>query len=133
MQEEIEALHKKKKWELVPLPGGRKPIGKKWVYKIKKNGDDLVEMYRAILVVKLYAQKEGIDFNNKFSPVVRMTTIRVVLAMCATYDLHLEKLDVKMCFFMEILKKKFTCSNQKVFKKREKITWLGAEVLVREI
>ncbi|GJU92725.1 retrovirus-related pol polyprotein from transposon TNT 1-94 [Tanacetum coccineum] len=98
MQEEIEALHKNKTWELVPLPGGRKPIGNKWVYKIKRNGDDQVERYRARLVVKGYAQKEGIDFNEIFSPVVRMTTIRVVLAMCATYDLHLEQLDVKTAF-----------------------------------
>ncbi|GJX70933.1 retrovirus-related pol polyprotein from transposon TNT 1-94 [Tanacetum coccineum] len=61
MQEEIKALHKNKTWEL---------------------------RYRARLVVKGYAEKEGIYFNEIFSPVVRMTTIRVVLAMCATYDLH---------------------------------------------
>ncbi|GJX34540.1 retrovirus-related pol polyprotein from transposon TNT 1-94 [Tanacetum coccineum] len=50
------------------------------------------------LVVKGYAQKEGIDFEEIFSPVVRMITVRVVLAMCATYDLHLEQLDVKTAF-----------------------------------
>ncbi|GKB99228.1 gag-pol polyprotein [Tanacetum coccineum] len=55
MQEEIEALYKNKTWELVPLPGGRKPIGNKWVYKIKRNGDDQVEKYHARLVVKEYA------------------------------------------------------------------------------
>ncbi|GKA82366.1 retrovirus-related pol polyprotein from transposon TNT 1-94 [Tanacetum coccineum] len=98
MQEEIESLHKNKTWELVPLPRGRKPIENKWVYKIKKNGDDQVERYRARLVVEGYAQKEGIDFNEIFSLVVRMTTIRVVLALCATYDLHLEQLDVKTAF-----------------------------------
>ncbi|GJU15292.1 retrovirus-related pol polyprotein from transposon TNT 1-94 [Tanacetum coccineum] len=69
-QEEIEALHKNKTWELVPLPGGRKPIGNKWVYKIKRNGDDQVERYHERLVVKGYAQKEGIDFNEIFSLVV---------------------------------------------------------------
>ncbi|GJY89529.1 retrovirus-related pol polyprotein from transposon TNT 1-94 [Tanacetum coccineum] len=79
MQEEIDALYKNKTWELVPLPGGRKPIGNKWVYKIKKNGDDQVERwrverYRARLVVKGYAQKEGIDFNEIFSPVLDVKT-----------------------------------------------------------
>jgi len=49
-----------------------------------------VEWYRARLVVKGYAQKKGIDFNEIFFPVVRLTTIRVVLAMCAIFDLHLE-------------------------------------------
>ncbi|GKA66171.1 retrovirus-related pol polyprotein from transposon TNT 1-94 [Tanacetum coccineum] len=70
MPEEIEALSKNKTWEMLPLREGRKPIGNKWVYKIKKNGDDQVERYRARLVVKGYAQKEGIDFNGIFSPVV---------------------------------------------------------------
>ncbi|KAH9764149.1 hypothetical protein KPL70_001425 [Citrus sinensis] len=96
--EEIEALHKNKTWELVPLPHGRKVIGNKWVYKIKRNGNDQVERYRARLVVKGYAQKEGIDFNEIFSPVVRITTIREVLAMCATFDLYPEQLDVKIAF-----------------------------------
>ncbi|KAH9714593.1 hypothetical protein KPL71_020713 [Citrus sinensis] len=98
MQEEIEALHKNKTWELVPLPRGRKAIGNKWVYKIKRDGNDQAERYRARLVVKGYAQKECIDFNEIFSPVVRLTTVRIVLAMCATFDLHLEQLDVKTAF-----------------------------------
>ena len=98
MQEEIEALHKNKTWELVPLPHGRKAIGNKWVYKIKRDSNDQVERYRARMVVKGYAQKEGIDFNEIFSPVVRLTTVRVVLAMCAMFDLHLEQLDVKTAF-----------------------------------
>ncbi|KAH9669265.1 hypothetical protein KPL70_021724 [Citrus sinensis] len=98
IQEEIEALHKNKTWELIPLPRGRKAIGNKWVYKIKRDGNDQVERYRARLVVKGYAQKEGIDFNEIFSPVVRLTTFRIVLAMCATFDLHLEQLDVKTAF-----------------------------------
>ena len=98
MQEEMEALHKNKTWELVPLPQGRKAIGNKWIFKIKRNSDDQVERFHARLVVKGYAQKEGIDFNEIFSPVVRLTTVRVVLAMCATFDLHLEQLDVKTAF-----------------------------------
>jgi ATP-binding cassette subfamily B (MDR/TAP) protein 1 len=57
-----------------------------------------VERYLARLVVKGYAQKEGIDFNEIFSPVVRLTTIRLVLAMCAIFNLHLEQLDVKTAF-----------------------------------
>ncbi|KAE8675254.1 hypothetical protein F3Y22_tig00111689pilonHSYRG00088 [Hibiscus syriacus] len=123
MQEEIEALYKNNIWDLVPLPLGMKPIGNKWVFKIKRNGDDQVERYRARLVVKGYAKKEGIDFNEIFSPVVRLTTVRVVLAMCATLNLHLEQLDVKTAFFMEILKKRFTCSNLKILKKKKRKTW----------
>ncbi|KAH9659037.1 Integrase catalytic domain-containing protein [Citrus sinensis] len=67
MQEEIEALHKNKTWELVPLPRGRKAIGNKWVYKVKRDGNDQVERYRARLVVKGYAQKEEqLDIKTAF-------------------------------------------------------------------
>ena len=90
MQEKIETLHKNKTWELVSLPQGRKPIGNKWIYKIKRNNEDQVERYRARLVVKGYAQKEGIDFDEIFSHVVRLTTVRVVLVICVVFDLHLE-------------------------------------------
>ena len=57
-----------------------------------------MKRYRARLVVKEYAKKKGIDFNEMFSLVVRLTTIRVVLTMCATFDLHLDQLDVKTAF-----------------------------------
>jgi len=98
MQEEVEALHKNKTWSLVELPEGRKAIGCKWVYKIKRDSNKQVERYRARLVVKGYAQKEGIDFSEIFSPVVRLITIRVVLALCAAFDLHLEQLDMNTAF-----------------------------------
>jgi len=99
MHEEMEALHRNKTWEPVQLPKGRKAIGNKWVYNIKRDDNDQVEQYRARLVVKRYAQKEGIDFNEIFSPIVRLTATIIVLAMCATFDLHLEQLDVKTTFF----------------------------------
>ena len=98
IQEEIKALYKNKTLELVPLPRGRKAIGNKWVYKIIRDGNNQLERYRTRLVVKGYVQKEGIDFNEIFSPVVQLTTVRVVLAMCATFDLHLEQLDVKTAY-----------------------------------
>ncbi|KAL4271938.1 hypothetical protein GQ457_13G028490 [Hibiscus cannabinus] len=105
MQEEIEALHKNNTWDLVPLPQGRKPI---------------VERYRARLVVKGYAQKEGIDFNEIFSPVVRLTTVRVVLAMCATFNLHLEQLDVKTAFLHGDLEEEIYMLQPEGFEEKEK-------------
>ena len=120
MQEEMEALHKNKTWELMPLPQGRKAIGNKWVFKIKRNSDDQVERFRARLVVKGYAQKEGINFNEIFSPVVRLTTVRVVLAMCATFDLHLEQLDVKTTFLHGDLKEEIYMLQPEGFAEEDK-------------
>ena len=59
-----------------------------------------MERYHAKLIVKEYAHKYGINFSEIFSPIVRLTKNRVVLVLCVTFYLHLEKLDVKMIFFM---------------------------------
>ncbi|GJS32085.1 retrovirus-related pol polyprotein from transposon TNT 1-94 [Tanacetum coccineum] len=67
-----------------------------------------------------YAQKDGIDFNEIFSPMVRMTTIRVVLAMCATYDLHLEQLDVKTAFLHGNLEEEIYMLQPEGFKQKGK-------------
>ena len=99
MNEEIESLHKNNTWSLTKLPKGKRPLRCKWIYK-KKDGIPGVEDPRckARLVVKGFYQKEGIDFNEIFSPVVRHTSIRVLLAFVALFDLELEQLDVKTAF-----------------------------------
>uniref|UniRef100_A0A2P2MIR7 Retrovirus-related Pol polyprotein from transposon TNT 1-94 n=1 Tax=Rhizophora mucronata TaxID=61149 RepID=A0A2P2MIR7_RHIMU len=99
MTEEIESLHKNQTWDLVKLPRDKKTVGCKWIFK-KKEGIPGVEdaRYKARLVAKGYSQKEGIDFNEVFSPVVKYTSIRVLLVMVAMYDMELEQLDVKTAF-----------------------------------
>ena len=66
----------------------------KWVFKIK-NKHDGSKRYKARLVVKGFQQKKDIDYTEIFSPVVKMSTIRLVLGMVAAENLHLEQLDVK--------------------------------------
>ena len=73
------------------------------MFKLKKDGEKLVK-YKARLVVKGFAQKQGIDFDEIFSPVVKMTSIRVVLGLVASMDLELEQLDVKTAFLHGDLK-----------------------------
>lgn len=62
----MDSLKKNKTWDLVELPYGKKIVGCKWVYKLKKCVDDNVERYNARLVEKCYSQKEGIDFHKFF-------------------------------------------------------------------
>ena len=98
MQEEMDSLLENKTWELVKLPKERKSLQNKWVYRIKQDGEGKKERYKARLVVKGFAQKEGIDFNEIFSPVVKMSSIRVVLGLIAALNLECEQLDVKTAF-----------------------------------
>ena len=95
----FESLQKNSRWDLVELPAGKRPLKCKWIYN-KKDGIYGIEPTRwnTCLVVKGLEQREGIDFNEVFSPVVRHSSIRVMLAIVALFDLELEQLDVKTAF-----------------------------------
>nr|CAN62498.1 hypothetical protein VITISV_000081 [Vitis vinifera] len=97
MKDEMDSLLGNQAWELTELPVGKKALHNKWVYRIK-NEHDGSKRYKAKLVFKGFQQKEGIDYTEIFSPVVKMSTIRLVLGMVATKNLHLEQLDVKTTF-----------------------------------
>ncbi|RVX14680.1 Retrovirus-related Pol polyprotein from transposon TNT 1-94 [Vitis vinifera] len=97
MKDEMDSLLGNQTWELTELPVGKKALHNKWVYRIK-NEHDGTKRYKARLVVKGFQQKEGIDYTEIFSPVVKMSTIRLVLGMVAAENLHLEQLDVKTAF-----------------------------------
>ena len=79
------------------LPIGRKTLKNKWVFKLK-NDDEKLLKYNARLVVKGFDKKQGIDFDEIFSLVVKMCSIRVILGLVASMNLELEKLDVKTIF-----------------------------------
>lgn len=81
MNLEMSAIEKNKTWEVVPLPHGKKAIGSKWVFKVKYKVDGTLERYKARLVVKGYNQKYGVDYEETFSPLVKMSTIRCVIAL----------------------------------------------------
>ncbi|XP_013613882.1 PREDICTED: uncharacterized protein LOC106320064 [Brassica oleracea var. oleracea] len=98
MKAGIESIIKNKTWKLVKKPADVKPIGLKWIYKIKRNADGTVIKYKARLVAKGYVQQQGIDFDEVFVPVARIETIRLLLALAATNGWEIHHLDVKNAF-----------------------------------
>ena len=97
MKDEMDSLMSNQTWELAELPPGKKALHNKWVYRIKEEHDGN-KRYKARLVVKGFQKKEGVDYNEIFSPFVKLTTIRLVLKIVAAENLHLEQLDVKTAF-----------------------------------
>uniref|UniRef100_A0ACD5Y6T1 Uncharacterized protein n=1 Tax=Avena sativa TaxID=4498 RepID=A0ACD5Y6T1_AVESA len=98
MKEELESIESNGTWELSSLPSGHKPIGLKWVYKIKKDPVGKIIKYKARLVAKGYVQRQGIDFEEVFAPVARMETVKLLLAVAAQMGWQVHHLDVKSAF-----------------------------------
>jgi len=91
MSEEMESLHKNFVWELILKPKDRKIIGSKWVYrKNESTSEKKTPTYKARLVAKGFSQKEGVDYDEIFSPVIKHTSILVLLSLVEQYDLKLE-------------------------------------------
>ena len=98
MDAEISALEANHTWTVTSLPPGKKPIGCKWVYKVKYKSDGSVERYKARLVAKGFTQKEGLDYIDTFSPVAKMVSVKAVLAGAAVKGWFLSQLDVNNAF-----------------------------------
>lgn len=105
--EEMVSLNKNHTWDLVDRPVKKKVIGCKWVFK-RKLGIPGIERarHKSRLVAKGYSQREGIDFQEIFSPVVKHVTIRLMLSAVALFNLELEQMDVKTAFLHGTLEEK---------------------------
>ena len=99
LEEEIDSLKENKTWILVNIPPGQKLVGSKWIYKVKQGIPGVEEpRLKARLVAKGFTQKEGIDYNEIYSPVVKHRSIRAILALVTQFNWELEQLDVKTAF-----------------------------------
>ena len=86
MKSEMDSMYSNQVWTLVDPPEGVNPIGCKWVFKKKIGADGQVDTYKARLVAKGFRQKHGIDYDEIFSPVAMLKSIRILLAIAAYYD-----------------------------------------------
>ena len=94
MKNEIQALENNITWMVTHLPLGKKALGCKWVYKIKHKSDVSIKRFKAQLVILGNHQVEGIDYTETFAPVVKMVTVRTVLAVAVAKDQELNQMDV---------------------------------------
>jgi hypothetical protein len=98
MDLEYTALMNNKTWQLVPPIKGTNVIGCKWVYKIKRKVDGSLDRYKARLVAKGFKQRYGIDYEDTFSPVIKPTTIHIILSVAISRGWSLRQLDVQNAF-----------------------------------
>ncbi|KAH9751450.1 hypothetical protein KPL71_014302 [Citrus sinensis] len=98
MNQEMESVYSNKVWELIEAPNGVKPIGCKWIYKRKRGVDGRVETFKARLVAEGFTQKEEIDYEETFSTVAMLKSIRILLSIAAVLDYEIWQMDVKTAF-----------------------------------
>jgi histone deacetylase 1/2 len=103
MQEEIDALHKNDTWHFVPYKKGMNIIDSKWVWKIKRKDDGSIDRYKGRLVANGYRQRYGLDYEDTFSPVAKIATIRLVLLVAVSRGWCLRQLGVQNAFLHGVL------------------------------
>ena len=108
MQEELQALKKNDTWELVPLPAGKRAVGCKWVYTVKQTLEGKIDRYKARLVAKGYSQTYGIDYDETFAPVAKMSTARRLGHVLQTLIGHCTNFISRMPSCMDIFRRKYT-------------------------
>ena len=107
MNEELDEIENNNAWELVPRPHDKNIIGTKWILKNNLNENGGVIRNKDILVCKGYAQQEGVEFEETFSPVAILEAIRMLLAFSIFQHFKLYKMDVKFSFPKEDLEEEF--------------------------
>lgn len=108
MEAEFQSLQKNHTWTLSDLPARKKSISCKWVYKVQYKADRTLDKYKARLVARGFSQKEGIDYEETFAPIAKMSTIRLVLALAAQFNWKVHQIDVKSAFLNGDLQEEVT-------------------------
>ena len=98
MKSELDSMYSNQVWDLVKAPNGIKHVGCKWVYKRKRGIDGNVKTFKARLVAKGYTQKDDIYYEETFSPVAMLKSIKILLSITAHYDYEIWQMDVKNAF-----------------------------------
>ena len=102
MNREIESMYSNSVWTLVEASKKVKLIRYKWIYKRNRRPDGKVETFKTRLVVKRYIQKKDIDYEETFSPVARLKSIRILLAIATKLNYEIWQMDVRIAFLNDI-------------------------------
>ena len=105
MKSEMRSMYKNKVWTLIDLHNDRQAIENKWIFKKKTDADGNVTVYKARLVAKGFPQLQGVDYDETFSPIVMLKSVRIMLQLLHFMIMKFGKWMSKLHSLMDILKK----------------------------
>jgi len=100
IEEELKSVIENHTWELVELPKGRTPVKCRWTFRVKRGAGGEVIKYKARLVAKGFTQRYGIDYLETYAPVVKLTSLRIILALAAARDYEVDQTDIKSAYLL---------------------------------
>lgn len=124
MDEEYKSLLSNSTWELTDLPPNKRAIPCKWVFKIKTNEKGEIVKYKARLVIKGCAQKKGLEYNEVYSPVVRLSSLRYLFALAVKYDLNIYQMDAMSAFLQGDIEEEIYMIQPPMYKEGEQVCLL---------
>ena len=107
MMGEYQSIMKNDVWDIVPKPENKSVFSLKWICKIKHGADGSIGKYKARFVARGFSQKEGIDYEETFSPVARYTSIRTIITLASMMKWDLHQMDVKTTFMNGMIEVEF--------------------------
>ena len=108
MKSEMGSMYENKVWTLVDLLDDQQAMLNKWIFKRKTDTDSGVTIYKALLVAKGFQQVQGVEYDEIFSPVAMLKSVRIMLAIAAIYDYEIWQMDVKTAFLNGFLKEELS-------------------------
>ncbi|KAH9113223.1 hypothetical protein LEN26_000145 [Aphanomyces euteiches] len=103
IEKELDSIKSHGTWKYVEAPIDRKPLKTTWVFRVKENSDGTIDRYKARLVVKGFLQVKGLDYNDVFAHVMRLESLRTLLAIANAHDLPVDQMDIDTAFLYGVL------------------------------
>ena len=98
MKAEFDSLQKNEVWDIVEMPEGKNLVTDKWHFALKRNSKGESIRHEARYVARRFKQKRGVEYDQTYSPTVKMVTLRVLLSSAVQNEMKLKQLDIKTAY-----------------------------------
>ena len=111
-------------WDIVPKLENKSVVSSKWIYNIKHAADGSIEKYKARFVARGFSQKEGIDYEDTFSPIERYTSIRMIMALSSMMKWDLQQMHINTTFLNGMIEEEVYIKQPQGFEVKDIVTYV---------